>query len=93
MSEPSAVMTTSFADGNASSTPRHRASHRSPWSSPAAAHGLTRIADAIHAPTSKVEERQPKEEYGAYWATLQDPEGNELCIGADRTTETTPASS
>jgi predicted enzyme related to lactoylglutathione lyase len=26
--------------------------------------------------------RHPKEEYGAYWATLQDPEGNELCIGA-----------
>ena len=26
--------------------------------------------------------REPKEEYGAYWATLQDPEGNELCIGA-----------
>jgi predicted enzyme related to lactoylglutathione lyase len=26
--------------------------------------------------------RPPKEEYGAYWATLQDPEGNELCIGA-----------
>jgi predicted enzyme related to lactoylglutathione lyase len=26
--------------------------------------------------------RAPKEEYGAYWATLQDPEGNEFCIGA-----------
>jgi predicted enzyme related to lactoylglutathione lyase len=26
--------------------------------------------------------RAPKEEFGAYWATLQDPEGNELCIGA-----------
>jgi predicted enzyme related to lactoylglutathione lyase len=26
--------------------------------------------------------RDPKEEYGAYWATLQDPEGNEFCIGA-----------
>ena len=26
--------------------------------------------------------RKPQEEYGAYWATLQDPEGNELCIGA-----------
>jgi predicted enzyme related to lactoylglutathione lyase len=26
--------------------------------------------------------RDPKEEFGAYWATLQDPEGNELCIGA-----------
>ncbi|HEY3143561.1 MAG TPA: VOC family protein [Acidimicrobiales bacterium] len=25
--------------------------------------------------------RDPKEEYGAYWATLQDPEGNEFCIG------------
>ena len=27
--------------------------------------------------------REPKEEFGAYWATLQDPEGNELCLGAD----------
>jgi predicted enzyme related to lactoylglutathione lyase len=27
--------------------------------------------------------RQPKEEFGAYWATLHDPEGNEFCIGAD----------
>ncbi len=27
--------------------------------------------------------RTPKEEWGAYWATLQDPEGNEFCIGAD----------
>jgi predicted enzyme related to lactoylglutathione lyase len=26
--------------------------------------------------------RDPKEEWGAYWATLQDPEGNEFCIGA-----------
>ena len=26
--------------------------------------------------------RAPAEEYGAYWATLSDPEGNELCIGA-----------
>ena len=26
--------------------------------------------------------RPPKEEYGTYWSTLQDPEGNELCIGA-----------
>jgi uncharacterized glyoxalase superfamily protein PhnB len=26
--------------------------------------------------------RPAKEEYGAYWSTLQDPEGNELCIGA-----------
>jgi predicted enzyme related to lactoylglutathione lyase len=26
--------------------------------------------------------REPKEEYGAYWATLQDPEGNELCVGS-----------
>ena len=26
--------------------------------------------------------RDPTEEYGAYWATLQDPECNELCIGA-----------
>jgi predicted enzyme related to lactoylglutathione lyase len=26
--------------------------------------------------------RPPKEEFGTYWATLQDPEGNELCIGA-----------
>lgn len=26
--------------------------------------------------------RTPKEEFGTYWATLQDPEGNELCIGA-----------
>lgn len=25
--------------------------------------------------------RAPKEEYGAYWSTLQDPEGNELCLG------------
>jgi hypothetical protein len=25
--------------------------------------------------------REPKEEFGAYWATLQDPEGNEFCIG------------
>jgi len=25
--------------------------------------------------------RPPAEEYGAYWSTLQDPEGNELCIG------------
>lgn len=27
--------------------------------------------------------REPKEEWGAYWATLQDPEGNEFCIGAE----------
>lgn len=27
--------------------------------------------------------RTPKEEFGVYWATLQDPEGNEFCIGAD----------
>lgn len=26
--------------------------------------------------------RKPEEEFGHYWATLQDPEGNELCIGA-----------
>ena len=26
--------------------------------------------------------RPPKEEFGTYWATLQDPEGNEFCIGA-----------
>jgi predicted enzyme related to lactoylglutathione lyase len=26
--------------------------------------------------------RDPKEEFGAYWATLQDPEGNEFCVGA-----------
>jgi predicted enzyme related to lactoylglutathione lyase len=26
--------------------------------------------------------RDPAEEFGAYWATLQDPEGNEFCIGA-----------
>ena len=26
--------------------------------------------------------RLPKEEFGAYWATLQDPEGNELCLAA-----------
>jgi len=26
--------------------------------------------------------RAPKDEYGAYWSTLQDPEGNEFCIGA-----------
>lgn len=26
--------------------------------------------------------RDPKEEFGVYWATLQDPEGNEFCIGA-----------
>jgi predicted enzyme related to lactoylglutathione lyase len=26
--------------------------------------------------------REPKEEFGYYWATLQDPEGNEFCIGA-----------
>jgi predicted enzyme related to lactoylglutathione lyase len=25
--------------------------------------------------------RTPKEEWGAYWATLQDPEGNEFCVG------------
>lgn len=25
--------------------------------------------------------REPKEEFGHYWATLQDPEGNEFCIG------------
>ncbi len=25
--------------------------------------------------------RDPKEEFGVYWATLQDPEGNEFCIG------------
>jgi predicted enzyme related to lactoylglutathione lyase len=25
----------------------------------------------------------PKEEFGHYWATLRDPEGNEFCIGAD----------
>lgn len=25
--------------------------------------------------------RPPKEEFGTYWATLQDPEGNELCLG------------
>ena len=27
--------------------------------------------------------REPKEEWGHYWATLQDPEGNEFCLGAD----------
>jgi predicted enzyme related to lactoylglutathione lyase len=27
--------------------------------------------------------RPPKEEWGTYWATLHDPEGNEFCIGAD----------
>jgi hypothetical protein len=27
--------------------------------------------------------RSPKEEFGVYWATLRDPEGNEFCIGAD----------
>lgn len=26
--------------------------------------------------------RAPKEEYGVYWATLQDPEGNEFCVAA-----------
>src|SRR5688500_13875383 len=26
--------------------------------------------------------RPPAEEFGHYWATLQDPEGNELCLGA-----------
>ena len=26
--------------------------------------------------------RAPKEEYGTYWATLQDPEGNEFCVGS-----------
>jgi predicted enzyme related to lactoylglutathione lyase len=26
--------------------------------------------------------RPPKEEWGAYWTTLKDPEGNEFCIGA-----------
>lgn len=26
--------------------------------------------------------RPAQEEYGAYWSTLRDPEGNELCIGA-----------
>jgi hypothetical protein len=26
--------------------------------------------------------RDPQEEFGTYWSTLQDPEGNELCIGA-----------
>lgn len=25
--------------------------------------------------------REPKEEFGYYWATLQDPEGNEFCVG------------
>jgi predicted enzyme related to lactoylglutathione lyase len=25
--------------------------------------------------------RPPKEEFGTYWATLQDPEGNEFCVG------------
>jgi predicted enzyme related to lactoylglutathione lyase len=28
--------------------------------------------------------RPPTEEFGVYWATLQDPEGHEFCIGADR---------
>jgi len=27
--------------------------------------------------------RDPKEEFGVYWATLQDPEGNEFCVGAE----------
>jgi predicted enzyme related to lactoylglutathione lyase len=27
--------------------------------------------------------RPAKEEFGVYWATLADPEGNEFCIGAD----------
>jgi len=27
--------------------------------------------------------REPKEEWGHFWATLQDPELNEFCIGAD----------
>lgn len=26
--------------------------------------------------------RAPQEEWGRYWATMQDPEGNEFCIGA-----------
>ncbi|HMG42440.1 MAG TPA: VOC family protein [Acidimicrobiales bacterium] len=26
--------------------------------------------------------RDPKEEFGVYWGTLQDPEGNELCLAA-----------
>jgi catechol 2,3-dioxygenase-like lactoylglutathione lyase family enzyme len=26
--------------------------------------------------------RDPQEEFGNYWATLQDPEGNEFCVGA-----------
>jgi predicted enzyme related to lactoylglutathione lyase len=26
--------------------------------------------------------RDPQEEFGAYWSTLQDPEENEFCIGA-----------
>ena len=26
--------------------------------------------------------REPAEEYGAYWSTLQDPEGNELCLAS-----------
>lgn len=26
--------------------------------------------------------RDAKEEFGVYWATLQDPKGNEFCIGA-----------
>lgn len=26
--------------------------------------------------------RAPKEEYGVFWATLHDPEGNEFCVGA-----------
>ncbi len=26
--------------------------------------------------------RDAKEDFGVYWATLHDPEGNEFCIGA-----------
>jgi hypothetical protein len=44
--------------------------------------------EAVHAEVERLAAlgatviRAPKEEWGAYWATLQDPEGNELCVGA-----------
>jgi predicted enzyme related to lactoylglutathione lyase len=44
--------------------------------------------DDVHAEVARLEAlgakviRTPQEEFGAYWSTLQDPEGNEFCIGA-----------
>lgn len=43
--------------------------------------GVQTEVDRLEALGAKVI-RQPKEEFDTYWSTLQDPEGNEFCIGA-----------